>query len=280
MESSEQIPQPKTNPIIKSLKWCDLEAQWLQEAVEMIRSSIMSVLREHPRCFLGLSGGSTPRKVYEQLGSMMLPWDRLYFFLIDERYCPPESEDSNQRLLKETLLKSPHIHPSHVLVPRCGDLAYRECIADYDQRLRTTIADPKMVIAVMGMGPDGHTASLFPHLNEPLCDALDQAQRDQRALECDALRIQRGQEVLEPHMVRCPWPNAQEVVGTSTEVFAVRDRLTVTRLIPRAHHCLLLLRGESKRRLFEEIAHSSEGGGRWPILWVLNHPRLVTLGAP
>jgi 6-phosphogluconolactonase len=112
-------------------------------------------------CTIALSGGTTPRPVYEVLGNSDLaqqfPWTQTHFYFCDERSVPIDDPDSNYRLAKETLLRS---HPEAL------GLAYRmpadapnrdEAAERYGRRL----PDP-LDIVLLGMGPDGHTASLFP----------------------------------------------------------------------------------------------------------------------
>lgn len=108
---------------------------------------------------IALSGGSTPGPVYEALGATAaLPWSQLNVFFADERAVPPDDPESNFRLARDTLL---------VRAPLSGDRVHRmpvdrtdlEVAADeYADRLPA-----RLDLVVLGVGADGHTASLFPH---------------------------------------------------------------------------------------------------------------------
>ena len=128
---------------------------------ESIGKKILSAVHARGRCAIALSGGSTPGPVYEELGTSelggMIPWEQLEIFFADERAVPVDHPDSNYRLVRETLLKS---HPEVL------GHAYRMPVDAQDRveaakRYGRRLPDPLDVL-VLGMGADGHTASLFP----------------------------------------------------------------------------------------------------------------------
>lgn len=146
----------------------DLEA--LNAAVaELIIASVATALESRPRASLALSGGSTPRRLYAELGHHpyreRIDWNRLHVFLVDERFVPPDDEESNQRMIRETLLStSPlperNFHPMP-FIPNAPERAAH----DYESELKSFFSldsAPQLDILLLGMGPDGHTASLFP----------------------------------------------------------------------------------------------------------------------
>jgi 6-phosphogluconolactonase len=106
---------------------------------------------------IALSGGSTPRRAYQLAAERRSDWSGAGLWWADERCVPPESDLSNFRLARETLLDhiehAPEIHRVH------GELAAEEAAAAYDSELRGVTLD----LVVLGVGGDGHTASLFPH---------------------------------------------------------------------------------------------------------------------
>ena len=128
--------------------------------------------RSQGRFAVNLSGGSTPRRLYQLLGEppfrAQMPWDRIHWFWGDERFVPPDHPDSNYRMAREALLgnaPSPpeNIHP----IPTSGDpaaaaRAYEETLRTYYGGEALDPARPLFDIEFLGLGPDGHTASLFP----------------------------------------------------------------------------------------------------------------------
>jgi 6-phosphogluconolactonase len=138
-------------------------------AAEVIVEKLGCAQSDHSRATIALSGGSTPRKLYANLGRHpwreRIDWPRLHVFVVDERFVPPEDDESNQRMIRETLLAtSPlpgeNFHPIP-FIPYQPERAARE----YEQELVAFFGRarvPAFDVALMGMGPDGHTASLFP----------------------------------------------------------------------------------------------------------------------
>jgi 6-phosphogluconolactonase len=115
---------------------------------------------------IALSGGSTPRASYELAPAMESDWSGVDVWLADERVVPLDDPRSNARLVQETLLAGLDRRPQTHFVRT--DLAPEDAAAEYDQALRGT----ELTFALLGIGPDGHTASLFPH-----APSLDEAER-------------------------------------------------------------------------------------------------------
>jgi 6-phosphogluconolactonase len=124
---------------------------------------------------LAVSGGSTPRRTYELLGSEPALLEGAEIWFADERCVAPDHEQSNYRLVSETLLEPAGIAPE--LVHRMqGELGPEEGARRYAQALREgpesgTPEVPVLDLIVLGIGPDGHVASLFP--GSPALDAGD-----------------------------------------------------------------------------------------------------------
>lgn len=116
---------------------------------------------------LVLSGGTTPRKVYQFLSTLHrdeIDWEHTFLVFGDERLVPPDHAESNYRMVKETLLDHISIPEANVL--RINMDAENPC-EDYARRIREVFAlrngeFPKFDMTLLGMGEDGHTASLFP----------------------------------------------------------------------------------------------------------------------
>ena len=112
-----------------------------------------------------LAGGSTPKATYEVLSrdyADRLDWSKVHVFFGDERTVHPDHEDSNYRMVRETLLS--HVRVGSVHRMRC-ELPPEEAAADYEEQLREfygTNGVPAFDLILLGLGEDGHTASLFP----------------------------------------------------------------------------------------------------------------------
>lgn len=123
------------------------------------------------RATIALAGGDTPRATYQHLAARCPPWGRVEFFFGDERCVPPDHEASNYRMAREALLDRIPLRPEQVHRIR-GELPPDEAAADAERTLRAAVPGepwPVLDLVLLGMGPDGHTASLFPggpELNE------------------------------------------------------------------------------------------------------------------
>jgi 6-phosphogluconolactonase len=125
------------------------------------------------RARTAISGGSTPKATFQLLGDpgqpwrARMPWDRLEIFWVDERCVPPDHPDSNFRMTREALLDRAPLRPEQIHRME-GELDPEEGAARYESTLRNAFRlegaeTPVFDIIQLGMGPDGHTASLFPH---------------------------------------------------------------------------------------------------------------------
>ena len=113
---------------------------------------------------VALAGGTTPRALHRRLVSrhVKVPWNRVRFFFGDERCVPPDSERSNYRMAKETLLDPLRIPAGHVFRMH-GEEQPRRAAEEYEQLLQAHFGGtPVLDLVLLGMGADGHTASLFP----------------------------------------------------------------------------------------------------------------------
>lgn len=120
------------------------------------------------RATIALAGGSTPRAAYQQLAGRCPPWGRVEFFFGDERCVPPDAEGSNYGMAREALLDRLPLRPDQVhRVP--GELPPQEAADRAAADLRASVAGdpwPVLDLVLLGMGADGHTASLFPGSSE------------------------------------------------------------------------------------------------------------------
>ncbi len=215
-------------------------AEWLTE----------QALRKSGGPFVvALSGGSTPKRLYQILATpdfaSRFPWERTELFFGDERFVPADDESSNYRMVEEALLSKVTIPPARVhRMPTEGDPA--EAARSYEAELRALYGSealspgrPLFDVVLLGLGENGHTASLFP-----------------------------GTAVLEE---RLGW------VGACTPHDAPHRRLTLTYpAIYSSAHVLFLVAGESKRQVVAKVrardpsqpaSHVTTEG---ELIWVLD----------
>lgn len=118
---------------------------------------------------IALSGGTTPRELHLKLAAPPLvdqvDWSRVRVFFGDERSVPPDDERSNYRMAEETLLSRVPIPRNRIHRMR-GELPPEQAAEDYERQLRDFFGDepPRLDLILLGMGDNGHTASLFPGL--------------------------------------------------------------------------------------------------------------------
>lgn len=138
-------------------------------AEEVVRAANDAVgARE--RFTIALSGGSTPKSLYNLLATnarTTLPWDRMFFFWGDERHVPPDDPDSNYRMVNEAMLSKVPVPPGNVFRIPAENPDADDVAAAYEQTLRKFFqldagGVPRFDLILLGLGPDGHTASLFP----------------------------------------------------------------------------------------------------------------------
>jgi len=139
-----------------------------QGAAEEFGSQATAAVRSRGRFTVALSGGSTPRSLYSLLATKAsLPWDKIYFFFGDERHVPPDNPESNYRMAKESLLSKVPVPAENIFRVPAENPDANQAAEAYEQTLRRFFntapgSFPRFDLVLLGMGPDGHTASLFP----------------------------------------------------------------------------------------------------------------------
>ncbi|MGO9336158.1 MAG: 6-phosphogluconolactonase [Terracidiphilus sp.] len=125
------------------------------------------------RARIAISGGSTPKTTFALLADpnqpwrARMPWENLDLYWVDERCVPPEHADSNYRMTREAMLDHVPLKPEQIHRIQ-GELEPETAAAAYESELRNSFRlegaeSPRFDLVALGMGPDGHTASLFPH---------------------------------------------------------------------------------------------------------------------
>jgi 6-phosphogluconolactonase len=121
--------------------------------------------RPGPRFSLVLSGGPTARQCYEVLATAGgIDWAAADVYVGDERVVPPDDADANQRLIREALLD--RVGTVGSFSPMPTELPLDECVAAYQRTMAAVLEGPGIDLIHLGLGPDGHTASLFPGVPE------------------------------------------------------------------------------------------------------------------
>lgn len=133
-----------------------------------IVESLQEAIAQRGRAVLVVSGGSTPKGLFERLSHSELDWAKVTVTLADERWVPGSHRDSNERLLREQLLINKAASATFLSLKTAHE-SPREAAPSVDQQLAELGAAD---VLVLGMGADGHTASLFPQANN-LQQALD-----------------------------------------------------------------------------------------------------------
>lgn len=137
-------------------------------AAELFTETARLCVTERDSFSVALSGGSTPRALYQLLAgeayAPLTPWDKTHVFWSDERPVPPSSAESNYRMAFDALLSRVPVPPGQIHRMRAESEPERAA-RDYSQLLREKLDGnpPRFDLMLLGMGEDGHTASLFPH---------------------------------------------------------------------------------------------------------------------
>lgn len=251
---------------------CRDAARMTERAARLVTAAAGAAIHARGGFTIALSGGSTPRPLYEALAGApwrdRIAWERVLVYWGDERCVPPDHEESNHRLARETLL-------DHVPVPGGsihrikGEIVPADAARDYETTLRRTVGSPRggddadqrdpprLDLALQGLGPDGHTASLFP-----AGDAI--TEDDRLVVAVDASTT----DVLPPEV----------------------DRISLTPpMLNAARRIVFLVAGEEKAAAVAAVLEGPRDPSRWPAqairaydgetIWLLDTPAASRLEA-
>ncbi len=217
------------------------DQDFVNQSVAFLKDAITQAISDRGVAIIGLSGGSTPKPIYEALGKQKIDWSKVWLFLVDDRYIRADDPKSNQFLLRSTLLKTAAIPESQLIFPDTT-LPLPACIKLYDRQMKDLMKKGQPNVITLGMGDDGHIASLFP----PLMDG---------AFGPDA------------------------VIHTTTEKFDVFDRISTTMpVLTRARQSVFFLKGAGKKTVWEEMMGSGEDEKRWPAKELMNNTGMTIMG--
>ncbi len=210
-----------------------------QAAADLFVDTARKALDERGLFFVALSGGRTPELLFERLthhaGARSLPWSQCHIFWVDERYVPATDPASNFKMANECLLEPLNVPEANIY--RMGtDTALDEAVAAYESTLLGAFSlqprdVPRFDLIQLGMGPDGHTASLFPH-----------------AYEADT----------------------QKLVAWTVPPAAPHHRITLTpRVLQAGSKIMVLLKGQDKADMLKTVFESGLDVMQYPIqtLW-------------
>ncbi|GBE62445.1 glucose-6-phosphate 1 [Babesia ovata] len=257
---------------------CHTEEGFVMAAMHLILHRIKAKQAESPTSIvtIGLSGGNTPRAVFRYMSNMEhldIDFNRIIFFLVDERYVPPTDELSNQRLIRNTLLKNWPVPESHIIFPDTT-LPLEECVRKYEADLERVFGkvegsaanttesspQPKVVgmamnkhtlkpdLITLGIGDDFHIAGLFPEY----LSTLDPSQ----VTDCN-----------------------ERVMITHTDTAVVHDRLTLSLpFLCCAKSKLFFLKGERKKRIWTTmLQYRHVDPIRFPATQIFTKPGCVAV---
>jgi 6-phosphogluconolactonase len=142
-------------------------------AAEFFTTTVVAAVKARGLVRVAISGGTTPKALFSLLANpsapyfAQIPWNRLQIFWVDERSVPPTDADSNYRMTREALLSHLSL-PSSQVYRIEGELDPEVAAARYEATIRTAFRlegaeTPVFDLVLLGLGEDGHTASLFPH---------------------------------------------------------------------------------------------------------------------
>lgn len=144
------------------------KAALIQRSLELVLAKMQEAIAQRGICTIALAGGSTPKPLYEKLAQQNLPWDKIHVFWGDERYVPATHPDSNEGMARHAWLDKVPIPAANIHAMPTGSGDPVQDANQHESDLQTFFQTqpgefPALDIILLGMGDDGHTASLFPH---------------------------------------------------------------------------------------------------------------------
>ena len=140
----------------------------IQRSLTVVLAKMQAAIGERGQCTIALAGGSTPKPLYEAMATQALPWEKIHVFWGDERYVPPDHPDSNQRMARSVWLDRVKIPEANIHALLADEADPALAARKHNDHLQTFFniqgkGFPTLDLVLLGLGDDGHTASLFPH---------------------------------------------------------------------------------------------------------------------
>jgi 6-phosphogluconolactonase len=204
-------------------------------AAERIAAALRRRLDAQREASVVVSGGTSPAGVFAELARMPLAWPDVHVILSDERWVPPEHEDSNEKLVRDTLLTGEAKEATVLPVYKPGVTVEERCV-ELNDELR--LAPFPFACALLGMGEDGHFASLFP----------------------DAENLEEGLDV-----------DSSELSIPVNTAASPHPRVSLTlSALSRSDEIVLLMFGDRKREVYEAAKQTANG---YPVFHLLRQKR-------
>ena len=206
-----------------------------QDAARLFQDLAEKYTREEGRFMVALSGGTTPQAMYQVLRETpSIDWSNIYIFLSDERFVPSSDPESNFASLHSSLLKHIPIPENNVFPYQTHNLSFEESARQYAYNLQKVFdhQEPQFDLILLGIGSDGHTASLFPNLYKP---------RENEGL------ILAVQHAPKPPVIRLSFS---------------------MKLINNAHNVVVLVTGKEKAPVVKEILKNPDSKNRLPAAMI------------
>ncbi|MDN3507780.1 MAG: 6-phosphogluconolactonase [Simkaniaceae bacterium] len=148
---------------MKKVKSFETKEKAIEFAVEHWLDCGKQAIENHGAFFVALSGGSTPKAIFQVLATKKdaLDWSRVHLFWSDERSVSPDDPDSNYHMAMHSGLEKLPIDPAHIYRMVAEDNIEQNAL-EYENHIKTTLLNRPFDLIMLGMGDDGHTASLFP----------------------------------------------------------------------------------------------------------------------
>ena len=141
-----------------------------RHASDSIAGRIGDARRDGRELHIALAGGATPRRAYELLAKIQGTWSHVHLWLGDERCVPEDDPESNARMVRESLYAHARVEPPSLHAVPCPEVP-EDAAWLYGLQIRELVPETIFDIVLLGMGPDGHTASLFP--GHPVLDVAE-----------------------------------------------------------------------------------------------------------
>lgn len=182
----------------------DLDQLYKQAAETFAELSEKSI-KEKGKFVVALSGGSSPKAIFKLLAdeyATRIDWSKIYFFWVDERWVPLNDDKSNAKMTFETLLDKVPVNRDHVFPMYKDNVLPEDFAKEYEAQIRNVLGDEGVFdFILLGMGDDGHTASLFPgeeilHEKEKWVDAYYLKPQEMFRITLTAPIINKAENIL------------------------------------------------------------------------------------